>query len=202
MYKKTSQFLTKHFVRKNLIAEDKADMYEYGFEVLLSTSVYILIFLLLSVLTRSLFVSLLFFVSFLAIRKTAGGFHASTYLKCHLLFFLTHCLFIVLNGLVPVGYLRLMSIFMIVISAVLVLVFAPVAHPNKPFIYNERKKFRRISFWYTIIASSLAIICFPFSADFANYYFAFSYGMASASIAMLVETIKQRKDKSHEEVFD
>lgn len=173
-------------------------MYEYSFEVLLSTLVYITIFVTLSLVTKTAFASFVFFFSFLVVRKTAGGYHASSYLFCHILFFTTHSLFIILVKCIPTEYIAEISFMQILFSVISILLFAPVAHPNKPFIHNEKRKFRRICFWYSIIALAIGIIGYIYSVNIKQAYFSYSFGILAASIAMLIEKIKQRKETHHE----
>lgn len=198
MYGKIAQNVARYFTRKQIIDDANAEIYEYGFEILLSTIVYLTVFVVLSLMTDSMVYSLLFFLSFLIVRKTAGGYHASTYLRCHLLFFINHLLFIIGVNLYPLRYTPMTSIIVILTSAILILIFAPVAHPNRPFIKTERMRFRKLSIGYAILLIFLAFPLSYFSMNIKStneYIFAFSFGLMSASISLLIEKIKQqRKD--------
>lgn len=80
MYKTISYKITDIFIKKKMITEDKKDIYLYGFEIVVSTIIYALIFILTAIVTSTLLYSIIFFIGFYFVRKFCGGFHASTYL--------------------------------------------------------------------------------------------------------------------------
>ena len=94
MYKKISKAIADIFLNKKILSEDKYALFKYGCELIISNIVYTLIFLIMSMLTNTLVPSLLFYAGFLITRKFCGGYHASSYIRCHLLFAFTHFLFV------------------------------------------------------------------------------------------------------------
>lgn len=109
MYKKIARSITDKFVKNGSIQQEKANVYTYGFEIIISTLVYTLIFIVTAIVSNTLFESLLFWMGFFIVRTIAGGYHASTYISCHILFFLTHCSFIAFIKLLPEA-LRLLAL--------------------------------------------------------------------------------------------
>ena len=94
MYAQLAKRITNVFVNKGSIKNADFDVYAYGFQIMLSSISYALIFILISIVTNTLFESLIFFVGFYVVRSFCGGYHASTYLRCHILFAVNHLVFI------------------------------------------------------------------------------------------------------------
>ena len=96
MYAKLAIAITNFFILHQVIPEEEKDNYAFGYEVMISESFYILIMLIISVITGSLIESLLFFIGFFVFRKLAGGYHASTYLKCHIIYAINQIICLIL----------------------------------------------------------------------------------------------------------
>ena len=89
MYKKIAKIITDSFILKGIIKKEDKEIYEYSYEVLISQAVYIFIMLFISILFKAFFETLVFFIGFYICRSLTGGYHASNYIKCHLLFIIT-----------------------------------------------------------------------------------------------------------------
>ncbi len=176
-------------------------MYLYGFEVLISSIIYTTVFILVSIITKTIFPSLCFFIGFYLIRSISGGFHANTYTACHILYFANHIAFIVIIKLTPSCAANIVTSTLLIISSALILIFAPADHPNKPFIKNEKKRFRLLSTLYGILL--IFISAFPFfitSKLILNTLQFISIGSISAAISLTVARIQNERRKRHEEV--
>ena len=68
MYKKLAVFLTNKFIKTGIIESSQRDVYQYGFEILLSHIAYIIVFFTLAVLTQTFVCSLLFGIAFFVTR--------------------------------------------------------------------------------------------------------------------------------------
>lgn len=187
MYKTLALCLTKKFIKMNLISPDKESVYSYGFEIILSTIVYAIIFLATALITSTLMTSLLFFVGFYLIRKFCGGYHASTYMKCHLMTATVHLIAIIFFHYFPHDAFYLFSIVSLLVCCILILIFAPVDHKNKPFIKNEFRRFRKKSCIYCGIIVIILSIAVVLRSKCNNniYLFSYSLGTLTATLSML-----------------
>ena len=197
LYKKLSSVLTDKFVKSGIIEPQQRDVYCYGFEILLSYVAYILLFVVLAVFTGTIFYSLLFGVAFFTTRSIAGGYHAATYSVCHLLSLLNQVLFILLIVFLPQEHHPVASVVAILISSVLLLIFAPIDHPNKPFIKTERKRFRKMCCVYAYIIPIIVAVFVLFATQLSTYILSFSLGIFSAAFALLSAKIQQTKEKQN-----
>lgn len=192
IYKKLSLLTTNFFMQKSIIDKDKQQIYEYGFEVLISSVSYIVSLIIISIISNTLIPSAIFFAGFFIIRTISGGYHARTYKLCHLLFFGNHIAFILFIRSIPNPHKELVSIILILISVVIILIFAPVDHPNKPFTPKEKTHFRSISITYAIILLCIAITILLFDINFqVKYSLSFAIGSISAAISLMIAKIKK-----------
>ena len=188
MYKAISNSITNMLIKKNLIPIENKEIYLYGFEIITSSIVYALIFLISALITSTLLSSLVFFVGFYFIRKFCGGFHADTYLKCHIMTAVTHYLAILLILFFPKTLLLSFSSTSLYCCSLLIFMFAPVDHKNKRFIKNEYRNFKVKACSYACIIIVLITIYLLNKTNlesFNIYLFAFSIGTLSATISML-----------------
>ncbi len=186
VYKKLSAIITDIFIKQGTITEEKKDVYSYGFEILISNIVYISLFIAIAIITNTLLASFVFFIGFYIYRTIAGGFHADTYIKCHILFMINHLLFILTIKLCPIYINSYVSFVLTIVSSLFLFFFAPVEHPNKPFIKNERKRFRKFSCIHAIlllIISPIILMVHKFSMGI--FSLSFAIGSVSAAISLM-----------------
>ena len=88
-----------------------------------------------------------------------------------------------------------------IVSGMLVLAFAPVDHPNKPFINNEETRFRKRSILCGIALIAISIVAFNLSNIIVlKYLFSTSIGSLSASISLAIARIQKERRIKHEKV--
>lgn len=80
--KNISLFLCK----KNIIPKEETDIYQYGFETILSTSLGLVITLAMGFVLKMVLLSVVYYVIFVTLRQLTGGYHADSYLKCNIVF--------------------------------------------------------------------------------------------------------------------
>ena len=195
MYKKLSIKLTDSLSRKLCFLQEKKEIYYFGFEVLFSSIVYVLLFITTSIITFSFAESILFLVGFFPIRHICGGFHANTYTKCHLLFLLNHLVFIALIKFLPINNYRNISIPVLVFSVLVIFICAPVDHKNKRFIKTEKKRFRNYSLLYIIVLIALILFVLFHPIGSNRFVFSVCLGSLSASISLIVAKINNLSER-------
>ena len=102
------------------INKNKLELHEYVLLMKLEKYVVLLSVAILSIATDSIFETIIFMACFSAIRKRAGGYHASTFIKCYLLSifiylsFILKFLYIMMNNFVTtvIEYLVVTAAFM------------------------------------------------------------------------------------------
>ena len=144
---RVSEYITRWFIKKNIIHEEDFEVYHYGFKhILLNTGLLLMIGLIASLLNQWES-TLSFFLGFMPLRVIAGGYHASTPMRCNLVSLLVFlCNLVLINFLYIKLGLTLPHYFTISIFNVFtVFLIAPVDHKNRTLLGQERIQARRTS---------------------------------------------------------
>lgn len=141
-----AEYLTHTLYRHYPLSEEKRPVFVYGFELSLSTLSSILSIILLSIIFKNVYSSLLFLYIFFFLRLFSGGYHAPTYSRC---FILTNAIFafVYLLSEVIQWYKPLLIPFAI-LSCISIFLLSPIRstkHPLSERLYAQNKKAARIS---------------------------------------------------------
>ena len=120
--------------------EDKK-LYEYGLKQIASTLANVATTLIIGFIFGMVWESILFMVSYIPLRSYAGGYHARTPLRCYIF-----SVILTVGVLLTVRYMPHDMILvgaLILISGILLFVFAPIGDENKPLDEVEIKVFKR-----------------------------------------------------------
>lgn len=185
-----AKYIVSFLLKYDAIIEENVDIYIYGFEIIVSSSINILIAMGIGLAFSQFFESIVFLVAFVNLRKYCGGYHAKTYLKCNIIF--------TINIIVVMIILKLLIFLpfsMHIITNVLFILtfslFAPIKNEYKPISKKSEKK-------YKVIAVLLGV--FFFSASTVLYFINFYYcvvidtAMLSVAISMIIEKQKKRAE--------
>lgn len=79
---KLAQGTAERLAAQGIIREEDAPIYRYGLEAIYSSLLELLSILTLAALIGNFWQTVLFFAAFIPLRLYAGGYHASTRLRC------------------------------------------------------------------------------------------------------------------------
>lgn len=139
MIAKLSRIIADFFIRQKVVPEEQREVYEYGFELSISSVIGILIVLAIGLISGRFWESVVFYIVFCFTRLFTGGYHASTYLRCKLSFAGALLAVLAADWLLK----EIESYYWFVLhfySLVIVCQFAPIDNPNKEL--SERQKVR------------------------------------------------------------
>lgn len=149
-------YISNRLVKHKIVEEDMADVYRYGLEILLTSSITSLCILLIAALLDSLMHGILYMALTIPLRVTAGGYHARTYRNCFLISNLAYVVISVATGLlhnlelpfyVWLGFLYL--------SAFYIFLKAPIQNPRQPVSPDILKKNKQKASIYLLVDSIL-----------------------------------------------
>lgn len=146
------------FLCKDEGQNDNFDLYVYGVYIVLSSSLHIATIIVLGLFFNLLVESLVFYFSFIAIRKFAGGYHAKTPTRCYLFSVISSIIMLCLIKYVnSVGniFTYLLIIFEL-LCVVLIILMSPLDTENNPLNSYEKK-------WYKILAVLTSVCIFIIS---------------------------------------
>lgn len=151
MINRLSTLISDQFVKHNIIPKDAKDVYTYGVEITISSIIGFLITLAIGLLFDSLINAMIFYVIFISLRSMTGGYHASTYLKCNIVFSSISLFTLLFSKAASHIQLSVGIITLFFLPAVAIFLWlAPIENSNKPI---EKKK--RIYWKVTAVLLSL-----------------------------------------------
>lgn len=182
---------------RSIIEAGKARVYAYGLELLYSSLAGVAVLIIASAICAEPFLWIPYLAGFAPLRLSGGGYHAKTHFRCifafSFLYFLV--LFMVRSYVIPARTWLIAC----PVNLVIILLFSPVAAPNKPLKESKRRTNRRSSLLLglaNLLGSATVVFLFTPKGQWVNMYFA---GSSMAGLSMLLAVIKKReRRKSYE----
>ena len=140
---KLAYILTQRLLNRKAVAEDKAEIYIYGFELLLSFCISIIIIMIVGAFCRIMWETVAFLAVFVILRSFSGGYHANTYIMCTVVTMTTYGLVMLATQYIEIPIIMLCIVG--IIGAVIYIYMAPVQHPNKELTMCQKKRNKIIS---------------------------------------------------------
>lgn len=140
-----AQFTADRLADRGVIQEKDVPVYRYGLEAIYSSTLELVSILFLAVIVGNFWQTVAFFLAFIPLRVYAGGYHASTRLRCFLVSLVVYGVFAVALILVPAAWYRMLALAGCALSAWVVWRKAPVVHHNRRIAPAAWQYYRRIS---------------------------------------------------------
>lgn len=172
MISSLSERIANGLLKQSNIKYDEQDLYQYGFFILLSQILYLIIACIIGVLLGTFFESIIFYIAFQFIRRYAGGYHASTEMRCEILSSLSILACVVVIRLSKTYDFQIALLVISAVSAVCIAVLCPLDTPEKPLSENEFKYFRKISWLILSVISLVVIISYFVQLKWLQMFFA------------------------------
>lgn len=182
-----------YYADKDLINNTKIEIYKYGFELLISTALSLIIIIAFSIIIGVYTKSFLFLLAFIPLRLTAGGYHAKHHWSC-ILGFSIMFLFVMVSliNLDP-SFFQIYSLTSIMVSSILIWSFAPVEAVNKPLTSTQQEKQRFRSLLLASLNLALILLFFIFPNLPGNLLIYYASGSLYAGIFLVVAKVANRK---------
>lgn len=153
-------------IKNDLMEEKERELYRFGFKHVFLCCINLGTAIIIGAICGMFWQSIVFSMSYIPLRRYAGGYHAKTPQLCYILSTL-----LIFSALMVVKYFPNNNFIVQItvgISALLIFLDAPIESKNKPLNEKETVVFRkkaRILFCINII---LVAITMPISREFAN----------------------------------
>ncbi len=169
---------------------DNYELYEYAIYILLSSAFHIATVIVLGLVFNLLTESLVFYLSFIAIRKFAGGYHAKTPVSCYLFSFASNIIILCLvKGLGSINTLFIfISIIFELLCVVLILLISPLDTENNPLTEQEKKMYRMLTSIITILIFIISTL-FIF-IGYRNIVSSMICGVVMSALVLLMRKIQ------------
>lgn len=155
MVGKVSRKVTDRLLSRNAIKDEDYEIYQYGLEQLFTSILNMLTLLVIGSIMGMIWQGIIFVLSFMLLRKYAGGYHASTPLGCYLL--TTLIITVALSVMKYFEISILIYLVLLMVSSVIVYMLTPVEAVNKELDKIEKIIYRKKTILTWIVEVSLAI---------------------------------------------
>lgn len=185
--------ISNYLIKREVVSREEKDVYEYGFQILLSTILGILIVLILGLAANSLITSLIFIAVFCSLRFKCGGYHANSYLTCNIVFTMVFMIVLLVEKFSEKVLISPAILFMIYLLGFFVMyMYAPVENVNKPLDEDEKRKGKRESYILYAMWSAVGLILYIYNY---NAMVTLTATIFMVVILMLAGIAKERKFK-------
>ncbi|WP_314062562.1 accessory gene regulator B family protein [uncultured Vagococcus sp.] len=172
MISKLSNKIVTNWTKGSVIKKEHVSAYHYGCELFISDMISNIIVLSAAAMMGKVIEMLLFLVVFTYIRVACGGYHATSYKNCILIFTSsTIAFFLGINWLMAEDLHQLLIVFA-GISVLIIFILAPVDHVNKPLTEEEKVAFRQKTIkrlFLIVLALGVSYLIFPILLDILVY---------------------------------
>lgn len=192
MISKLSVKLTDRLFLNQNITEEERELYIYGFYMMLSHLQYLVLVFGFGLFFGCVFESIIFYIAFQFIRRSAGGYHASTETRCQIISTLSIFVTVAFISILRDFEHQILFLILTIFSAVLIWGLCPLDTTEKPLSKKETVYFRKKS---RVIL--LVILVGVVTSYFMNLYFLFapcSMSLILESILLISGKIKQIKN--------
>lgn len=185
--------IVDYFAQNEAIDREDAEIYGYGLYFIISDVIDFAITFIAAFLIKAFPQTILYYIAFIGLRRCAGGYHASTRIRCFMISMITWFVSIMLIRLT--SSLTLLSGMLALMSCVVIWLYSPVEHSNNPLTSEQAVRMRKTSIVYVLIltfAVCATVIGIPFGVpDWVSSSLA--YGMIFFSGSLLVAKLLEGK---------
>lgn len=181
--------IARKLAASGTISPEEIDLYGYGFFLLLSSTLYLIVVAIFGSVFGVLWESIVFYFLFSILRGYAGGIHAKTEYDC----MLSTILALLLSTMGIGGMLQAehsaMAMMLLIVGCAVVFLFSPLDVPEKPLSTDDWRHYRRISRWLAAAYALLGI--WAAAADWPILY-PLAASATLEGILLLAGTINQK----------
>ena len=167
-----------------IFPKSQEKIYIYGFELLLSSVIGIVVLMMISITRGTAFAWLSYLLGFIPVRITGGGYHAKTHFTCILSFSLVFLIFLLSSSFIDIQSIT--YIFLSLTTLIISLAVAPVEAINKPLSNERRSKNRKRCLRYATINQVIALVIWAVRIPCGAYISLYFFGEFAAGISTIV----------------
>ena len=189
--------ITDYMIAKNIIEEEMFDVYQYGFEIMISSAITMLSIMIIACIMDSPLIGILYFIISIPLKVTAGGYHAPTYGKCFLISNLEYIALSLTAKAFSASFMPYYGwIILLMVSAGYILLNCPVRNPNHPISEDVLLKNRRLT--YLLLGIDTVVITLLYLLLQESYLLNFSVLSIAAIAIFILPTKKRKEDNLHD----
>lgn len=171
-----------------MIEREKQELYAYAMEILLSSILHFLTTVVIGLLFDMVIESLLLFIAFSVIRRFAGGFHASTHLRCYFTSIAAIIIMLFFIRTVTEWNNDIAFYLILLIADVIIWFASPIESHNKPLSDKEKKVFKAVSIALSSVITASAVLIYEFAA--VNLGVSLCFGLVLVAIVLITSLLQ------------
>lgn len=195
MLNASSKRIASFFYTNNIIGKEEAPIYAYGIELILATILNTIVVFIIGILIGRFAETAIFLVTFAILRSFTGGYHASSHLKCLLVFIASFMANMTILWILPSNYILLFSAAATTIALLFIFLFAPVEHENKPFEEDEKRKYKIKSRFLAIVLTIVTFTGQLLCSWTSPLLLCVTLGLLTAAISIATAAIKTKIER-------
>jgi accessory gene regulator B len=153
-----SNNITDFFYSNNIIEENEKEIISYGLQLIISSIIGISLIFSFGIILNKVVETMIFIVTFIAIRMYSGGYHAKSYFKCNMTLVIIYLCMIVAVSYTSRNFILPISIILTIMSLCVFLRFAPLDNKNKRMSKHRLEVNRIITLWLIITFYSISMV--------------------------------------------
>lgn len=183
-----SDRIVQQLLKRDNIVLEEYEIYLFGVQQMISNILNALSALLIGLVTGEILPCMIFLICFTAIRQYAGGYHASTRIRCYLLSMSVIAAVLLIIHNFVISYWLLAGLMLA--ASLVILLLSPVDTENKRLDSIEQNYYRRkaIVIWGLEIAAAAICIWLNYECGAESIVFA----LVVLSIAQVAEAERNR----------
>lgn len=192
MFKHMAEGIALLLIRSNTVDIEEREVYVFGLEVMLLNSINVLMALIISLITGTMWHFASFMLIFVPLRIFSGGYHAKRSETCFVISTLVYIATVLIVKLYPMLYASTaVTAVLFAVSILITVILAPVVNKNNPLSEHERKRNRLISIVLIAVDSVIFIMLRLLELSVAVNVMIF---LTVNSITMLAGVSKEKLD--------
>lgn len=176
-------------VDKGLVSHAQAEVYEYGLVLIMTSALSFSVALVWGLAFQCLAEVMAFLAVFIPLRMFTGGYHASSHLRCILMFIGILAILKLFIEWIPTYLIASITVIVSLFTLFIVFLYAPIQHPNAPIRDSDRPKFKRIARLVCLINTLLVNVMINtplFIAPRSSILTAINYGLFISSVLIII----------------
>lgn len=185
-YKRLSCFL---ITNKSIKAID-GELYEYAIRIFVQSFINIVLTIIIGIFSNMLKECFCIYLTFIILRKFTGGLHANKYsacLVCSTLLIASSLL--IINLLISYDTYRSIFLVLLIVSTIIIGLFSPIEHSNKMLNKQEKRIYKFISIFLSLIILFLTLFLFE---ENSSLQYAFGLGELLVTTLITIKVISKK----------
>ncbi len=184
--------ISSFYISHGVIDEQEREIYDYCYEILVSTLLNTFIITLTGIVTRYLGCTICFMAIFALLKSTVGGYHANSHHGCIAGTVGIYLVYRILAAIISMEIMSGLSVILTVFSGLTVFFLAPIGVENKPLGKRQGEMLKKESRIMILCLTALTLMIIRSAPEYA---FSVNCGMTAVSITLIIGHRKAREAK-------